>query len=267
MNMSVMVCRGLVRSVAVAGAVVLSAACSSDRAMLNVTSDAGIDSSDNRAVGSVVDATVVRPSVAELIRLNQWIKFDYDPYYSLEAMAADSDVVIVGRVIGAGDGGIRSFYLDPTPGDPYGERPFFSFLDLEVEVDEMLGGKTPDVLKGNYKIEVLTPRKAPPGGGWIEPISAAEYEAVLPDNIPAILFLQRSWFQSSSMRTEGVEPGVVYLVPGVQGFLLEEGGVVLTATGEPVPGGPKSSLAEVAAELRASAGGGGSVTAVSIMQR
>jgi hypothetical protein len=236
------------------------ASCSSGK-----NSDARL-SKEEGEVPQSLGQMVEQPSIKALQHLMamQGSVGDYQPFGSLQVMAEYSDVVLKARIHGVRQGR-EVFNRDPTSGDPNEYKPSTSTLLLDVSVEEVLGGRDPQVLAGKFEIETAAPFVATPSEA--RHVTAAEYAARLPRDLPAVLFVKRWVPDPNKTRVENEDPGVAYLHTLVQGFLLEEDGVVVTATAEPVPGGPKSSLAEVAAELRASAGGGGSVTAVSVMQR
>lgn len=238
-------------SLVVAGVLVMAAGCSSaeTQRVESLSSQGPSEPSDSqrRPWAFVVPS---EPSISGLQQLMaSSVKVDYAPYYSLRSMAEASDVVVKGRIKGVREG--RRFYnLSPTPGDPLGDRPYLSMLVLDIDVDAVLGGAHPDVLEGKYYFEVLAPVVTEPGETLARAIFAEEYAAFLPPDAPVILFSESSRAVSATKaRLEGAEPAAVYLTPRVQGYLMEEAGSVIVISGEPLPGGPKASLAEVEAEL------------------
>lgn len=141
------------------------------------------------------------------------IRGDFQPSFSVQDLATGTDVVVTG-VLRAPQPG-REVYASEDAPAPYAVTATFELADVEV-----LGGDDPGVLDGSYVVEI--PQAMEPDDDRVaRAVGIEEVQRALPDGQEVLLFLDEWDPAGNGMVVEGEQEGTTYLVPRVQGLLLE----------------------------------------------
>jgi len=154
---------------------------------------------------------------------------DGDAYVfsSVEEIVKASDVVVTGRISGIDRG--RSFLGDD-------DRIVFRTAVISLDGPTALAGD-PSKLEGDVVVEVI-----------VEDSSFDDLKSSVPLGQPVVLFL--SDYTQNRNRMIGEQPFRMYLFPFQQGFLMEDGGEIVSVLGGLVAPASLKDLATVIDAIR-----------------